>query len=292
MKHKDYSIYSIPLWAVFKTLFRDRSELQYSVYSARLLENVPDDDYWKLYVEILATFLWKFRQLQHFFMSPGVADFCAGSVKEFSEDFAKRLPECGYVPAPVRKDGSKPYMPEYIDYPTKKREVQGGFVVHFPTNERRHSLIVIPNLIVSHTVTKIKPFYFAACNGQMTTATEQKSNLFVTYDDRDWELRFIYGLSLYMDAFPDTVIPAGDDDVKRINYYNGQCQMILRNEIVNEEHRHSASPHWRRGHFRLLTSEKFIHKHGQTIYVHGTFVKGQAFDVLDDSPIVSATTAG
>ena len=96
--------------------------------------------------------------------------------------------------------------------------------------------------------------------------------------------RLLFGLSLYMDAFPDAVVEAGADSVHQIKHYSGARHIVNRNEIVDEEHRHSVSPHWRRGHFRLLTSAKFIRKQGQTVYVRGTFVKGKAFDVVDDAP--------
>lgn len=83
-------------------------------------------------------------------------------------------------------------------------------------------------------------------------------------------------------VFKRIYVDAGSDGVHQIKHYEGERHIVNRNEIVDEEHSHSVSPHWRRGHFRLLSSEKFIRKHGQTVYVRGTFVKGKAFDVLDE----------
>jgi len=96
-------------------------------------------------------------------------------------------------------------------------------------------------------------------------------------------LKLVCGLSLYMDAFPETVVPAGNDDVQHIRHYEGSRHVVSKNEIFDEERRNSVSPHWRRGHWHLLQSERFVHKKGQTIYIRGTFVKGKAFDVLDDT---------
>ena len=107
-----------------------------------------------------------------------------------------------------------------------------------------------------------------------------------------WIARLVFGLSLYMDAFPETVVHAGNDDVHHIRHYDGPRHIVARNAVVDEERRQGVSPHWRRGHFRLLASARFVHKQGQTVYVRGTFVKGQAFDVLEEVPSVEAPTYG
>ena len=44
--------------------------------------------------------------------------------------------------------------------------------------------------------------------------------------------------------------------------------------------RDGPCPHYRVGHFRYLSSERFRVKRGMTVFVHGAFVKGKAKTVL------------
>ena len=133
-------------------------------------------------------------------------------------------------------------------------------------------------------------YYFIANDGEDTLLMQPSANLREFGSDAGtyWLTKLVFGLSLYMDAFPDAVVEAGAENVHRIKHYDGARHIVNRNEIVDEEHRHSVSPHWRRGHFRLLTSAKFVRKQGQTVYVRGTFVKGKAFDVMEDAPACTA----
>jgi hypothetical protein len=87
-------------------------------------------------------------------------------------------------------------------------------------------------------------------------------------------------LSLYLDAFPDSIIPGHHEDIADFNYYPGTWNIVTANDIVNEEITRSVDPHYRKGCFHVLRSERFVRKKGQTIWVRGTFVKGTALDVL------------
>jgi hypothetical protein len=91
-----------------------------------------------------------------------------------------------------------------------------------------------------------------------------------------------------MDAYPEMVVDAGQANIHEIKHYHGSRNEIHSNDVVREEARCSMSPHWRRGFFRLLLSEKFVHKKGQSVYVKGSFVKGKANDVLFEKDLVSA----
>ena len=69
-----------------------------------------------------------------------------------------------------------------------------------------------------------------------------------------------------------------------LRHYKGEQRQIGRSPVMEHEEKQARSPHWRRGHFRVLQSEKYTHKRGQTVFVKGTFVRGTAFDILDDAP--------
>jgi hypothetical protein len=275
-----YSTFSSVLWQLFKKDYHDRSDFNFSKFTEKGLFRVADQDKTLIswtFLEAACLFLWKFRQIKHYFLAPGIADFCISSVKEFSPDYSKRFPNCDLVDAPSMFATIGGHMP-------------GGFAVHFPSSERFRSIVAIPKFIKPEYFIRgsgrswgVKDvYYIAASNGECGVLLHEKEEG-IGFEGVDVG-RLLFGLSLYMDAFPDAVVEAGSESVHQIKHYAGARHIVNRNEIIDEEHRNSVSPHWRRGHFRLLSSEKFIRKQGQTIYIRGTFVKGRAFDVLDDAP--------
>ena len=304
MSKTAYSTYASPYWKLFKRAFPKRTERDFCEFASRLYvgvcaRSVPiePDLLWdraSAYVDNVLEFLWRFRSVQHFFLAPGVAAFCADSVKEFSEDYCKRLPACVPVAAPCT--GREWAFAAPLSYfgAGGADKIQGGFAIHFPATERQRSVMVIPdaNLPVPPNAIPNNPqglcgilkYYFVASDGEnnVLMQTNSPTEFSSDCDDARWIARLVFGLSLYMDAFPDAVVNAGAESIHQIKHYEGKGMLVARNYIIDEEHTHSISPHWRRGHFRLLRSEKFVHKHGQTVYVRGAFVKGAAFDVLDD----------
>jgi len=286
-----YSNYSSDIWAVFKSMYPAKTESEFGAFCNQVYDRslravsegqaieTCDPDLVAAVSGCL--FLWKFRSIEHFFLAPGVADFCASSVKAFSPEYCKRLPVCKPVNGPGQTTQTQ----------------QGGFAVHFPANERPRSIMVIPDALLPAWINdqgatfNFCRYYFVASNSEDTVFMQQSApdQIFNGEPQQAWLCRLIFGLSLYMDAFPDAVVEAGAENVHQIKHYDGARHIVNRNEIVDEEHRHSVSPHWRRGHFRLLASAKFVRKQGQTVYVRGTFVKGKAFDVMDDAPSNTAS---
>lgn len=300
-----YSTYSTKSWPLFKRFFPKRTERDFCEFASRLWTRCcmgpprgVDPMQWdrdSAYVDNVLEFLWRFRKVSHYFLAPGVADFCASSVKEFSNDYCKRLPSCAPVDAPCSR-------PEWLFAATLANfdrgpsdKIQGGFAVHFPAKEHRRSVMVIPDAFVpvpAHAIANNPAgrggalhYYFVANDGEDTLLMQPSADFQDNGSDAGtfWIAKLIFGLSLYMDAFPDAVVAAGDNTIHQIKHYDGVRHFVARNEIVEEEHRHSVSPHWRRGHWRLLASARFTRKQGQTVYVRGAFVGGMAFDVLDDT---------
>lgn len=300
-----YSTYSTKYWPIFKRLSPTRSERDYCEMASRIwlmaCDRAPKGRagmFWErdsVYVDNALEFLWRFRKVTHYFLAPGVADFCVSSVKEFSEDYCKRLPSCDPVDAPCARQEWAFLASLSFFHKGTEAKVQGGFAVHFPSKERQRSIMVIPDawIPVPPAAVPDNPtggggalhYYFVASDGENVLMMQPSASIseFGSDEGLNWMAKLIFGLSLYMDAFPDAVVDADDSSVHRINHYDGGRRVVNRNEIVDEERRHGVSPHWRRGHFRLLTSAKFVRKQGQTVYIRGTFVKGKAFDVLDDA---------
>lgn len=83
----------------------------------------------------------------------------------------------------------------------------------------------------------------------------------------------------YIQCFPDMVKNGIPEDLSNQNHYRKIiCKSIGMHHSLIISHA-SPCPHYRIGHFRLLSSNKFVHKKGQIIFVHGTFVKGKAMTV-------------
>lgn len=83
----------------------------------------------------------------------------------------------------------------------------------------------------------------------------------------------------YMKCFPDAVKIGIPDDLKHPAHYRGKKSkyIIIHPSLVVRD---GPCPHYRIGHFRFLSSERFKHKRGMTVFVHGAFIKGKAKTVL------------
>lgn len=307
---------------------RALTEDVYSLVAANMLANErPERSKWKdqtaygkyrnTYTRLAVDFLWGFRKVTHYFLAPGVADFCVASVKECSDEYAKALPVCAPVQAPRHKEArfigelNEIGDPIASNYPNGGEGlIQGGFVIHFPAKEKQDSVLVVPGHKIPldtcvddlESQYVVMDHYFAARDGRsIISAIYRKSGDPTKYreyspelgrNSPEWLRKLIYGFSLYIDAFPDAVQTATAEDVHRVKNYDGTRNVVRRNALIDEEDRCSVSPHWRRGHFRMLSSEKFIHKKGMVVYVRGVFVKGKALDVLDDAKAETAELKG
>lgn len=90
--------------------------------------------------------------------------------------------------------------------------------------------------------------------------------------------RIVLNLLMYMDAFPECVrdgCPTLHSKGNRPVDY-AKSWRIGASDAIRETYRNGTSPHMRRGHFRLLTSDRFKKKRGQTVYVKPTMVSGSA----------------
>jgi hypothetical protein len=84
--------------------------------------------------------------------------------------------------------------------------------------------------------------------------------------------RLLFGLSLYCQAFPECVTDMTDTPMP---WLQGSRTLIGKHELVDAEESRRVSPHYRRGHFRVLRHDRF-NEPGRVVFVKGTFVKGTA----------------
>jgi hypothetical protein len=93
---------------------------------------------------------------------------------------------------------------------------------------------------------------------------------------------FFLGLLLYRECFPETFLTGLPSDLQHPSHHQHKSIFTVgvSDKVKLGGTHDSPTPHFRCGHFRVLKSEKFTHKRFQTVFVHETFVKGQAKTVL------------
>lgn len=97
-------------------------------------------------------------------------------------------------------------------------------------------------------------------------------------DTGEFYTRMIAGIGLYMSAFPEQVKPGIPADAKRAEYAAGNAKTIGVAESVIT--RDGVTPHYRSGHFRLYSDDRYVNLKGQVVFVTGCFVHGQAKTVI------------
>jgi len=109
---------------------------------------------------------------------------------------------------------------------------------------------------------------------------EQKLSEDIHYVTNGYKL--ILNLLFYMSAFPENVLDTPPDEVcDKLNKNNSKT-ISLSKEIADYIHENrDVSPHLRRGHFRMLSSDYFKNKQGQIVFVKSSFVKGNAKTVIE-----------
>ncbi len=248
------------------------------------------------YASALALFIWKFRPVTHYFLEEGVADFCVGAVKQGqTKGYVKLFPDVPDVAMPTCASPFKSTKPG--------RMLPGAFAVHFPARERRASVMFLPRFEMPLAVFPmlVERYAFAALDGEdviLMPVDGGKEDLETDSADEAtrWLTRFTCGFSLYVDAFPDTVVPAVDSEIHEASHYRGSRTYVRAHACVETERRGLTSPHWVPSFFRTLVSEFYTVKRGQTILVKGHMrgtKGGEAKEVLADAPapVKEATVA-
>ena len=94
------------------------------------------------------------------------------------------------------------------------------------------------------------------------------------------EARLVLGAYLYRESFPESVVDGIPCFLKYPRKITGGKKVAIRGvtEIID---RAGSTPHFRKGHFRFLSSDRFTNKQGQVVFVKGAFVRGRAKTILD-----------
>lgn len=162
------------------------------------------------------------------------------------------------------------------------------FVLH--TKKLEHSLIIRLNYSIFDNI-EVDNFRIEGLYGNIVIPLYLSSdnNISLLFEsggsdteDRD-QLNYFYKIMLgffcYISTFKDNVKEGAPNDA--IIYDRAQRnKTVEENEIIIRSNeitkKYEVSPHLRRGHFRMLSSEYYKKKKGQIIFIEPTFVKGTA----------------
>lgn len=219
---------------------------------------------------------WWFGNAIHYFIDGGLRNFFLQSVKRVGPEY--------YI-SPGSFGCNHPWSDSLSILGFCRPELNTGnaLFLHFPSNECSRSIGIINTDVSAND----KDNDHAKCysDGENTwIGCPWKEGNWVTwpYEATENIARIALGFSLYIDAFPEVLRPASNENVHEIKHYLGHTKHTVKtSNIIAHDNQMASSPHYRRGHFVRLSSDCFIHKHGQVIFRKGCFVKGIAYDVLN-----------
>ena len=247
-------------------------------------------------------FAHKYLPKTHYFLDKGVYEFCKSSIRDLCPS---NCAEFSNVQGPSRFTGISKDIPNC--YPNVTTTPEGErrydtsrhpevFAVHFPEHERRSSLLFCSPFAFTTfeegaTFTaptgRINHCYYINARDNETTASLQQASQMTGDSALDDLSKFLFGFSLYLKAFPDLVKDVESGEIKQMDRFKGKRLKITKNATVAEDVQNSKSPHWRRGHFRLLSADRYKENKGNVIFVKGTFVKGRALQVENVERVMS-----
>lgn len=102
-------------------------------------------------------------------------------------------------------------------------------------------------------------------------------------DYQEGMMRCVLNMLAYIQAFPEKVTERAPLVVSGEFRGNGKKNYSIgvHEDIID---RSGVRPHFRSGHFRMLSSDKFVNKKGQVVFVRSSFVHGRAKTVHEETP--------
>jgi hypothetical protein len=114
----------------------------------------------------------------------------------------------------------------------------------------------------------------AVCKSLDNSKEKATAEIFGGVHFKGDEVNLISGFISYISCFPEMVHDGVPTGIIHPAHYK-HCKSFHVSPLI-EHDRGSATPHFRSGHFRILSSERFTHKRYQVIFIKECFVKGEA----------------
>ncbi len=155
-------------------------------------------------------------------------------------------------------------------------------VFHFPTSSKLPSACFN---VLSTTATEKEQREINAYFGH-TVSYLLAYSIDYQIDSEETRMYFenlISGLGMYIDCFPEMLTDGVPEELKHPSHHQHKIKktLCISPKIAEKREDGNITPHFRRGHFRVLMSPVFTHKQFQTIFISETFVKGKAATVQE-----------
>ena len=181
--------------------------------------------------------------------------------------------------APTLEDGSPEAMAEMaggnvcvLHFPTKSKYRCLAFMFYPPCEENGHKASV----------------FLCFSSGEGMNLNDPP--LCIDYSERNHDpgtngsmhARLLNALGLYLSCFPEMLRGGPPDDVKHPAHHQYLVSKTIgiSPKVRVQTERGEVTAHFRKGHFRVLRSEHFIHKRWKAVFIKATFVKGEALTIL------------
>lgn len=157
---------------------------------------------------------------------------------------------------------------------TTKKNVEGNYLLfHFRIPDERFSLTYLIYTYVSENLPTLLFFLVNEDQTKLTCMSVEQSKV----DDNDSYLKFILNFIYYVLTFPDALVEGKPKNVEP-DKYNRKSQKFtlkIKDKILDiDVNKQSRVTHFRKGHFRHLTSDWYTNKKGQWVFVNASIVHG------------------
>ena len=229
------------------------------------------------------------ENVHHFFLeTPELFDFLASCPIKENRQVLTYVRENGF------RGVTQIHLPSYYDMveatksvklPEKNTETYYGVIHHMRVNSPsiKFAIYFFDNITSDDTVTTS----IFIDDGKTSSLDDiSTGELDATYEDvlskgESINRRIVWNLLMYTLCFSENTVAGFPTDLNRDEIFQAKLTqknsttLTIREEFLDKETR-VISPHVRGGYFKTLTSEFFVHKRGQIIYVNPTFIVGKS----------------
>ena len=165
-------------------------------------------------------------------------------------------------------------------------------IIHFPTDSRYSTFLFYMRPkwnapfedVLRDTITSIMMNFSRGgkMNNHGFCMAFHPSHSAKILEDELRHARLVSGIGMYLSCFPEMLKDGPPDDVKHPSHhqYSTIKTIGISPKVRVQTERGEVTPHFRRGHFRVLRSDQYTTKRFQTVFVRQCFVKGESATVL------------
>jgi len=135
-------------------------------------------------------------------------------------------------------------------------------------------------IVIHHKYKKYYSIIYSVLLSENNEIINKKAMMDKPIEIVGWVKNLLYNTFFYIEAFPKCVSSGSPNEIKEFDKFynskNNRLKLITEESLIDKT---SITPHFRRGHFVRLESERFVNKKGTVIFRKSTFVKGHAITV-------------